>query len=146
MKRYIVEVSGLFATDVGEDSVTLQKEIPKYSLTDNLQHAKRQQRQLEKVLGKKGEMYSITKKLEKRIVRLDEFEEDSSVKYYVFENDKGQAVKYIADTGDIALSFQEAYEMTRVYQVTRVLERLGEYGLDGYFLTALRKKSPPSSV
>lgn len=134
IKRYVVKVSGLLATDIGEDSVTLQKEIPRYGLTDNLQHAKRQQSQLEKILGKKGEIYSIAKKLEKRVVRLDEFEEDSGVKYYVFENDKGQAVKYIADTGDIALSFQEAYEMTKAYQVNRVSERLEEYGLDEYSL------------
>lgn len=126
----------MYVDNIGESYVELVKEIPRYGLTDNLRFAQTQQKLLKELLGVDGEIFGKSIFIKKKNVPIDEIVDSENVdeKYYIFENDSSQAVSRIEDTGNIELSFQKCYKMTRDYEVERVKKRLEDYGLRGYKL------------
>lgn len=136
MARYVIKVNGIYVSHVGEDSIDLVKELPRYGLTDNLRQAEKQLGYVKSLMGLEGKILVQKTSITKKVVKVDEIDDldNTEGKYYILENDRNQAVKGIEDTGDIQLSFQQCYKMCKVYQVDRVMSRLDEYGLKGYQL------------
>lgn len=127
----MLKAIGLYVHSIETKHVDFIKDLPRCGLTNSLRHATEQREHLEKLTGMQGEIFIVEEFLEKEAIpfcKIKDIEENEK-KYYTLENNRGQVVKRIEDAGNIVLSFQEQYKMTRVYEVERALDRIDEYGL-----------------
>lgn len=134
MSRYGIKVGEMFVENVGEDFVEFTTKSPDYGLADNLRWVQKQQNYLEKLGYGRGTVYQKITTKHYRTVTLEEVQKDllKAGRHYILVNENGITVSDHNDYGEVSLSIQRAMEITRHYEVERILDDMERLGITGY--------------